>query len=157
MASKSLAIRATGFKPLLPLLRGRIIDLRPAGNAMIQHLRFGGTGSIEDHFLSQRYYTPRGGYAAWRPSKRAIREGNLTLVDTGAYRAAWLGQGVGSRTSRERDRVRVGVDQVRFPQVNVFQGDRIVRGNAPRRIGIGPTIVRGIRDIMLRYFATGKV
>jgi len=134
-----------------------MLDLRPIGDAIIEHLRFGGPGSIEDHFASQRYWTPRGGYVAWRPSKRAIREGNLTLVDTGAYRAAWLGQGVGQLTSKEKNRVRVTVSPQRFPQRNVFQGTRTVRGNVPRRIGVNPTIMKGIRPIVLRYIAKGLV
>lgn len=163
MARTGITITRSGFAPLFPLVQSRILDLRPIGPQLAAAMRTGGVGSVQDHFDSQRQYLARGGFVPWTPSLRALRTGTKTLIDTGAYEAAWVGRGPGSIRNSDRRRTRVGVRASRFPQITVFQADSPTRTGrnlaatvVPRPIGMNPHMMERISATILRYIATGK-
>lgn len=107
-------IRARLSAPLSP----------PCGPVVVDSVMRRGPGSVEDQFGRSATALRSGGWWRWPPviqfGSRA--PGPSPLVQTGAYRAAWLGGSGGvSRVSAKS--VAVGVSLRRFPGASAHQKD----------------------------------
>lgn len=128
--------------------------VRPVGQQVVARIRQG----VTEQFNAEAEHDGDR-VIPWLPSQRVIfRRGGSprTMDDTGDWRAAWEGLGAGQRSAVREDSVTVGVDPVRFPRVRLFQGDRTVRGVAPRRVGVSTETQRGVADIIARRVAHGE-
>lgn len=137
------------------------IRLLRMGDQVAQAMRDGRDG-INAQFQRQGTISSSG-FQPWKPSKRAIREGNQTLIDKGDYWRAWRGVGRGAvRSRRQGDgqlTVTVGVESTQFPQVAVFQAELptvFTRGDAtwvvhPRPVSMNPGMLREAERELVRY------
>jgi hypothetical protein len=137
------------------------IRLMRVGDRMAQAMRDGRDG-INAQFQRQGTISSAG-FTAWKPSKRALREGNQTLIDTGDYWRAWRGVGPGAIRSRRQEggklSIGIGVDRARFPQVGVFQAELptiFTRGTStwlvhPRPVSMNPGMLREAERELSRY------
>lgn len=123
MAQLLLRTRRDIREALRPL-RNRLRDIEPIGDKLVDDMRRG-DGGVRAQFDASAEFTAGGATVSWPPTKAFgdVGAGPSTLVRTGSYRAAWLG-GPGSRESKFKNGVAVGVESRKFPQVNVFQGTK---------------------------------
>lgn len=154
-----LRTAVTAKKPMDGLM-SRIRLLR-MGDRVAQAMRDGRDG-INAQFQRQGTISASG-FTPWKPSKRALREGNQTLIDKGDYWRAWRGAGAGSERQRRQKpgelSVSIGVDASRFPQVTVFQAELATifeRGDAtwlvhPRPVSLNPGMLREVEREIGRY------
>lgn len=154
----------------------RLTNIKPVGDRIAEQMR-NGRGGVNDQFLQQRHESLRG-VRKWKPSQRALgiesrlssskrgrrslktptrraKRGALTLVDTGAYRRAWLNRGAGAKTRKGTDRVTIGIDTVKFPHVLVFQGAVRLKHVAPRPLGVNKRMVDSVKGVILDYAVRG--
>ncbi len=94
--------------------------LGKVGKKAADAIRFGPDGLL-DQFRREATINSRGQVTAWKPSQRAIREGNKTLVEFGNLKRAWTAKGPGSITRISKKRLLIGVNDSLFPQAKVFQ------------------------------------
>lgn len=136
MALLNLKVKR-GVTAIFSPIRRRLEDVQPIGKLLQETMRRG-EGSVSAQFQTSTELTRGGGSRPWPPTRQFgnVPPGPRTLVRTGAYRQGWLG-GHGSKQVSFRNGVAIGVDRRVFPQVNVFQGDRIAVARARKRTAKG--------------------
>lgn len=94
----------------------------PCGLVLTEQVMRRGRGSIDHQFAATATMDERGAVIPWPPTKAfgSRLPGPSTLVQTGRYRAAWMGGSGNIRRLGPRSVV-VGVEPKAFPQVRVFQ------------------------------------
>ena len=153
-----------GVFGVLPDVQKRMQNpVRPIGRFLADRVMREGPGGVAHHFSRQAELPLRGGAIPWVQSQRAIRDGGLTLVDTGDLRRGWRG-GAGSVTKVSKFSVLIGVDRARLPYASVFQdigatqvGSTRGGGSVvPRRIVVSKGMVERFEEKVLDYLVRGE-